>query len=65
MRARCASAVSALLEGGADPQQADSRGTGVMELVLEATGRGGTGSPIAKSQQAGIIRLMGEYRASL
>ena len=61
VRARCASAVSALLEGGSDPQQANSRGTVAMELALKATGRGGTGSPMAKSQQAEIIRLLEEY----
>ena len=61
VRARCANAVSALLEGGADPRQANSRGTVAMELALKATGRGGTGSPMAKSQQAEIIRLLEEY----
>jgi len=63
VRARCASAVSALLEAGADPERPNGRGTTVMELATRASGRGGTGSPIAKSQQAKIVQLLEEYAA--
>jgi ankyrin repeat protein len=63
IRCRCASGVNALLEGGADPRRPNGSGTSPMELALMTTGRGGSGSPAAKSQQAEIVRLLEEYGA--
>jgi len=61
IRARCASAVSALLEAGADPLRSNGRGTSPMQLAIMTSGRGGTGSPIAKSEQAEIVRLLNKH----
>ena len=58
VRNRCADAVSALLEGGADPERPNKRGSTPMQLALTASGRGGSGSDIAKAQQAEIVRLL-------
>jgi ankyrin repeat protein len=58
VRNRCADAVSALLEGGADPGRPNKRGSTPMQLALTASGRGGSGSDIAKAQQAEIVRLL-------
>ncbi|MBL7097954.1 MAG: ankyrin repeat domain-containing protein [Alphaproteobacteria bacterium] len=58
VRTRCADAVRALLEGGADPVLKNGNGATPMDLALKATGRGGSGSPQAKAQQAAIIRLL-------
>ena len=58
VRNRCADAVSALLEGGADPGRPNKRGSSPMQLALTASGRGGSGSDIAKAQQAEIVRLL-------
>ena len=58
VRTRCASAVSALLEGGADSQRKNSHGSTPMTLARQPTGRGGSGSPEARIQQAEIILLL-------
>jgi hypothetical protein len=58
VRNRCAAAVRALLAGGADPHRANSRGTSPLQLAIQTTGRGGSGSLEAKSQQAEIIELL-------
>jgi ankyrin repeat protein len=63
VRTRCAAAVSALLEGGANPRRANGSGSTPMQLATWTTGRGGSGSPIAKAQQEEIVRLLVEHGA--
>ena len=58
IRNRCAAAVRALLDGGADPQLQNGNGSTPMKLATANTGRGGSGSPEAKAQQAEIVRLL-------
>jgi ankyrin repeat protein len=63
VRTRCATAVRTLLEYGADPVLQNRNGSTPMLLAIQNTGRGGAGSPEAKSQQQEILRLL-EQRAS-
>ena len=58
VRTRCAAAVRTLLEHGADPARKNKSGSTPMLLAIQNTGRGGTGSPEAKSQQQEILRLL-------
>lgn len=60
VRTRCAAAVDALLAGGADVGRANGNGSTAMMLAVRQTGRGGSGSPEAKAQQAEIIALLEE-----
>ena len=61
VRTRSASAVRALLAGGADPRRANGNGTMPMALATQNTGRGGSGSPAAKEQQGEIIGLLDRH----
>jgi len=58
VRTRCAAAVQALLAGGADAHATNKSGSSPMQLATRNTGRGGSGSPEAKAQQAHIVRLL-------
>jgi ankyrin repeat protein len=58
VRTRCSAAVRALLDGGADADLANARGSTPMQLATRMTGRGGSGSPTAKVQQAAIVELL-------
>jgi ankyrin repeat protein len=58
VRTRCAAAVRTLLENGADPTRRNSSGSTPMLLATMTTGRSGSGSPEAKSQQQEILRLL-------
>jgi len=58
VRTRCAAAVRALLDGGADPRRTNKSGSTPLQLATHNTGRGGTGSAQAKAEQAQIIRLL-------
>jgi hypothetical protein len=58
VRTRCAAAVAALLDGGADPRLPNRRGSTPLQLANRTTGRGGSGSPEAKAEQAEIRRLL-------
>lgn len=58
VRTRCAAAVRALLELGADPARTNGRGSTPLRLALTTSGRGGSGSPAARRQQAAIVELL-------
>jgi ankyrin repeat protein len=58
VRNRCAAAVEALLELGADPRATNGRGSTPMALARWTTGRGGSGSPDARAEQAAIVGLL-------
>jgi ankyrin repeat protein len=64
VRTRCAAAVKALLEGGADVQLKNRSGSTPMQLAIRNTGRGGSGSPDAKVQQAEIVRMLERHGAA-
>ena len=59
VRNRCAAAVGALLDGGADRLRPNGNGSTPAMLATRQTGRGGSGSPEAKAQQAEILVLLG------
>jgi hypothetical protein len=58
VRNRCASAVDALLRGGADPTVTNARGSTAVQLATGTTGRGGSGTAEAKDERDRIIRLL-------
>jgi hypothetical protein len=58
VRNRCASAVEALLDSGADPHATNGRGSTARDLTRWSTGRGGSGSPQAREQQQKIVGLL-------
>jgi ankyrin repeat protein len=58
VRNRCADAVDALLRGGADPHATNASGNTARDLARMTTGKGGSGSPAAKAEQARIIELL-------
>ena len=58
VRQRCPKAVGALLRNGADVRLKNKSGSTPLHLAVQNTGRGGTGSPEAKSCQSEIIELL-------
>jgi len=58
VRTRSAAAVQALLDGGADAGRKNRAGSTPMQLATWTTGRGGSGSPESRAQQAEIVRLL-------
>jgi hypothetical protein len=64
VRNRCAAAVAALLDGGAEARRKNKRGSTAAQLATRNTGRGGTGAPEAKAQQAEIVRLLQRHGAA-
>ena len=58
VRNRCAAAVKALLDGGADSQATNGSGSRAIQLARWTTGRGGTGSADARGQQQEILRFL-------
>jgi hypothetical protein len=58
VRTRCAAAVGALLAGGADVNRKNRSGSTPMMLAVLTTGKGGAGSPEAKSEQQEIRRIL-------
>jgi Ankyrin repeats (many copies)/Ankyrin repeats (3 copies) len=58
VRNRCASAVEALLDGGADVAATNRSGSTAAQLARMTTGRGGSGSAAAQAQQAEIVQLL-------
>jgi hypothetical protein len=63
IRNRCAAAVEMLLAGGADPLRPNGHGSTPWQLARWTTGKGGSGSPAAKAQQAEIQVLLEAYDA--
>ena len=63
VRTRSLAAVRALLDGSANPRQPNQSGATPLHLAVQTTGRGGSGSPHARTQQAGIVRLLLERGA--
>jgi Ankyrin repeats (many copies) len=64
VRTRCTAAVKVLLESGADIRRKNKNGSTPMQIATRTTGRGGSGSPEAKAQQAQIVRLLEQHGAS-
>jgi ankyrin repeat protein len=62
IRTRCSSAVESLIDCGADVVQCNGSGSTPLDLASKMTGRGGSGSPLAKKEQARILTLL-ERRA--
>lgn len=60
VRTRCAAAVRALLENGADSTLKNGSGSTPLSLAALTTGRGGSGSDAAKDEQKQILRLLEE-----
>jgi len=58
VRNRCSAAVEALVAAGADPNVTNDSGSTAFTLTHWTTGRGGTGSPEAKSEQERIVRIL-------
>ncbi len=58
VRTRCAEVVRVLLERGADARARNASGSTPLHLAVQATGRGGSGSPGARAQQASIVDLL-------
>ena len=58
VRNRCADAVRALLDGGADRERDNGRGAKPLQLAKLTTGKSGSGSSEAKAQQAEILRML-------
>lgn len=60
IRTRCAEAVRMLIAHGADPALKNKNGSTPLVLAIHNTGRGGSGSPEAKTQQQEIQRVLGQ-----
>src|SRR3954466_11822352 len=63
VRTRSLPAVQALLNGQANPRKPNKTGSTPLHLAVQTTGRGGSGSPPAREQQAAIVRLLVERGA--
>lgn len=60
-RLRSFAAVRPLVSGGADPMRRNRSGSTPLHLAVQTTGRGGSGSPEARRQQADIIEFLIEH----
>ena len=65
VRTRSLPAVRALLDGKANARQPNMTGSMPLHLAVQTTGRGGSGSPQAREQQAGIVKLLLEHGAKV
>jgi ankyrin repeat protein len=61
VRNRCSAAVRILLDAGADPLRASDSGSTAVALTQWTTGRGGTGSPEARSELQLIAGMLGPH----
>lgn len=64
VRTRSGAAVRALLDGGANLNLPNKSGSTPLHLAMQTTGRGGSGTPQSREQQAGIIKLLLERGAA-
>lgn len=64
VRTRSSEAVSALIGHGADPRLMNKSGSSPLHLAVQNTGKGGSGSEVAKEEQGRIIALLLERGAS-
>lgn len=64
VRTRCAAAVRLLLKSGADPRQKNKPGSTPFHLAVQNTGRGGSGTALARSAQREIIEAFLELGIS-
>ena len=58
VRTRSSEAVRALLEGGADVRKRNGSGSTPLHLAVQDTGRGGSGSELAREEQRKIIAVL-------
>jgi ankyrin repeat protein len=58
VRTRSSEAVRALLEGGADVRKQNGSGSTPLHLAVQDTGRGGSGSELAREEQRKIIAIL-------
>jgi ankyrin repeat protein len=58
VRTRSSEAVRALLEGGADVRKRNGSGSTPLHLAVHDTGRGGSGSDLAREEQRKIIAIL-------
>ena len=58
VRTRSLPAVRALIDAGANPALRNGRGSTPLHLAVQTTGKSGSGLPLARAQQAGIIRFL-------
>jgi len=65
VRTRSAAAVEMLLMHGAAVNAKNKNGSTPLRLAMHNTGRGGSGSPEAKAEQATILALLGGHGATL
>ena len=63
VRSRGAAAVTALLECGADPKLKNGSGSTPADLAAQNTGKSGSGSEEAKTEQRAIIALLARHGA--
>lgn len=63
VRTRSLAAVRALLDGGADVRRPNASGSTPLHLAVQTTGRGGSGTAQARTQQVAIVRLLLERGA--
>lgn len=63
VRTRCAKAVQTLLAAGADVRAANKSGSTPLHLAVQNTGRGGSGEPVAKDLQIGIVQALLDFGA--
>lgn len=64
VRTRSSAAVSALIMNGANPKLMNKSGSTPLHLAVQNTGRSDSGSDAAKHEQARIIAVLLEHRAS-
>jgi ankyrin repeat protein len=64
VRTRGSHAVRALIESGANPRLMNKSGSTPLHLAVQNTGKGNSGSDVAKKEQRQIIVLLLEYGAS-